>query len=326
MKHLFIVNPAAGGRDKTQEITSRVALAFSGREDDFEIYVTRFPLDAVEKIKQEARSGEELRVYACGGDGTLNECVNGAAGFANAAVTHFPSGTGNDFIKAFGKEKSRFFDLSQLLDGEVRPIDVISCNGRLSVNICSVGVDARIGTDVHKYSHLPVIGGKGGYIVSTAVNLIKGITSPMRIQCGGREFEGEQTLVCVCNGTCYGGSFNPVPGARVDDGALDFLIVKPVSRLVFAMVVSSYAKGQFRKYPEYITHLRAREMEIESPDEIVVNVDGEALYTNSVRFELIPGGVNFIFPANMDYFKSAPQQNEEKTKKWEVSIADSKLN
>lgn len=326
MKHLFIVNPTAGGRDKTQEITSRVALAFSGREDDFEVYVTRFPLDAVEKIKQEASSGEELRVYACGGDGTLNECVNGAAGFANAAVTHFPSGTGNDFIKAFGKEKSRFFNLSELLDGEIRPIDVISCNGRLSVNICSVGVDARIGTDVHKYSRLPVIGGKGGYIVSTVANLIKGITSPMNIRCAGREFTGEQTLVCACNGTCYGGAFNPVPSARVDDGVMDLLVVKPVSRMVFALVVSSYAKGEFRRYPEYITHLRAREMEIECPNEIVVNVDGEALYTNSVRFELIPGGVNFIFPANMDYFKIENQQNEAKTKKWEVSIADGKLN
>lgn len=326
MKHLFIVNPVAGGKDRTQEITSKVALAFSGREDDFEVYVTKFPLDATEKIKRDAQTGETLRVYACGGDGTLNECVNGAAGFPNAAVTHFPYGTGNDFIKAFGSEKSRFFDLSELIDGEVRPIDLISCNGRLSVNICSVGIDARIGTSVHKYSHLPIVGGKGGYIVSTVANLVKGITRPMRVRCANREFDGELSLVCACNGTCYGGSFNPVPSARVDDGLIDFLVVKAVSRLTFALVVGSYARGQFRKYPEYISHLRATEMEIESDEEMVVNIDGEAIYANKVCFELIPGGVNFIFPANMEYFKTKAEKTEAKTKKWEVSIGEGRLN
>ncbi len=326
MKHLFIVNPVAGGRDRTQEITSKVALAFSGREDDFEVYVTAFPLDATEKIRRESQTGETLRVYACGGDGTLNECVNGAAGFPNTAVTHFPYGTGNDFIKAFGSESSRFFDLSELINGEVRPIDLISCNGRLSVNICSVGIDARIGTSVHKYSQLPVIGGKGGYIVSTVVNLVKGITQPMHVRCANREFDGEQTLVCACNGTCYGGSFNPVPSARVDDGLIDFLIVKAVSRLTFARVVGSYAKGQFRKHPEYITHLRATEMEIESSGEMVVNIDGEAIYADKVRFELIPGGVNFIFPANMEYFKNEIEKTKAKQKNWEVSIGGGRLN
>ncbi len=325
MKHLFIVNPAAGRQDRTQEITSKVALAFSGREDDFEVYVTKFPLDATDKIRREAQAGEPLRVYACGGDGTLNECVNGAAGFPNAAVTHFPHGTGNDFIKAFGKEKTRFFELSELLDGEIRPVDVISCNGLLGVNICSVGIDARIGTSVHKYSHLPVIGGKGGYIVSTAANLAKGITQPMHVKCANREFDGEQTLVCACNGTYYGGSFNPVPSARVDDGLIDFLVVKPVSRLTFALVIGSYARGQYRKFPEYISHIRASEMEIESDREMVVNVDGEALYANKVRFEIIPGGVNFIFPANMEYFNFENEQIKAKPRKWKISIEDSKL-
>ncbi|MCE6983484.1 lipid kinase, partial [Pseudomonas frederiksbergensis] len=89
-------------------------------------------------------------VYACGGDGTLNECVNGAVGHDNVAVTHFPCGTGNDFIKMFGEEKDRFFDLSDLVRGEVRPLDVMECCGRYAVNICSVGIDARIGTEVHQ--------------------------------------------------------------------------------------------------------------------------------------------------------------------------------
>ena len=92
--------------------------------DEFEIYVTEAPMDACRHIRETAADGAELRAYACGGDGTLNEGVNGAAGLSNVAVTHFPCGTGNDFIKMFGPGKDRFFDLTGLINGEVRPIAV----------------------------------------------------------------------------------------------------------------------------------------------------------------------------------------------------------
>ncbi|MBQ9966946.1 MAG: hypothetical protein IJO95_04810, partial [Clostridia bacterium] len=211
MKHLFIVNPAAGGKDSTDMVSAKVAQYFSGKEGDFEIYTTKGPMDAPKKIEYEAQLCDELRVYACGGDGTLNECVCGAAGLPNVAVTHFPTGTGNDFIKTFGDEKSRFFDIEELVEGEVRPIDLIDCNGRKSINICSVGVDARIGVDVHKYSKIPVIGGATAYVTSTAVNFFKGIKQEMRIICDGKLYYGDINLICACNGRYYGGGFNPVP-------------------------------------------------------------------------------------------------------------------
>ena len=85
MKHLFIVNPTAGGKDKTEEVRARVVAAFQKREEDFEIYVTSGPMDATRKIEEEAAKGEHLRVYACGGDGTFNECVCGAARKPNVA-------------------------------------------------------------------------------------------------------------------------------------------------------------------------------------------------------------------------------------------------
>lgn len=304
MKHLFIVNPVAGGHDSTELVSARVAQAFSGREEDFEIYTTRAPMDAADKIRYEAAQCDALRVYACGGDGTLNECVCGAVGQANVAVTHFPTGTGNDFIKTFGAEGERFRSIADLLAGEVRPLDVIDCNGRSAVNICSVGIDARIGTDVHKYSAIPVIGGATGYVTSLAVNLAKGIKDELRVVCDGKLYRGEMTLICCCNGSYYGGGFHPVPEARPDDGLLDFLLVKGVSRLTFLKVVGGYAKGKYADYPDLITHLRSTEMTIESEKELVVNVDGEALHANSVRFRLLPGAVNFLVPANMDYFRA----------------------
>ena len=136
MKHLFIVNPIAGGSDKTEFVSAKIAQYFSGREGDFEIYTTKAPMDACEKIKQEAQLCSELRVYACGGDGTLNECVCGAAELPNVAVTCVPTGTGNDYIKMFGEEKGRFLSIEDLIEGEVRKIDVIRCTERYCLNSC----------------------------------------------------------------------------------------------------------------------------------------------------------------------------------------------
>ncbi len=308
MKHLFIVNPAAGGKDSTDFVSAKVARFFSGKEGDFEIYSTKAPMDAVKKIQYEAHLCDELRVYACGGDGTLNECVCGAAGFDNVAVTHFPTGTGNDFIKTFGEEGKRFFELDSLIDGEVRPIDLIDCNGRYSVNICSVGIDARIGADVHKYSKLPLVGGATGYVTSTAVNLFKGITNPLRVICDGKLYYGEMTLICACNGRFYGGGFNPVPEAKLDDGLIDFLIIKGISRLTFVKLVGSYAKGKYANFPKYISHVRSTSMEIDSEKELVVNVDGEVIRSKKISMKVIPGGVNFIFPRGMEFF--APEKEE----------------
>ena len=71
MKHLFIVNPVAGGKDRREYVAEQARLALEGSEDAYEVYVTTAPMDACAKIAAEAASGEELRVYACGGDGTL---------------------------------------------------------------------------------------------------------------------------------------------------------------------------------------------------------------------------------------------------------------
>jgi YegS/Rv2252/BmrU family lipid kinase len=310
MKHLFIVNPIAGGKNHSDFVAREAEKAFTSSGEDFELYVTLAPMDAAVRVAAEAKKGDPLRVYACGGDGTLNECLNGAVGYPNVALTHFPCGTGNDFLKTFGPNKALFSDLNQLLRGEVRPIDVIDCNGRYCINICSVGIDARIGTDVHKYSRIPLLGGPTGYVVSTAVNFFKGINRPFRIQAGARTFEGQTALVCICNGRYYGGGFNPVPDARPDDGLLEFLVVKGVSRLTFARVVYHYAKGRYRDYPQLISHFRGREMSISAEGDFVVNLDGEAMTCRTLDVRLIPGGVNFLFPRNLDYFMNSDKKKE----------------
>lgn len=306
MKYLFIFNPAAGGNRKDPDARREaIRTQMDATGLPYEIYVTKAPMDACARIREAAAAEPDLRVVACGGDGTLNECVNGAAGLDNVAVTHFPCGTGNDFIKVCGADQARFFDLQELLHGDIRPIDLMECNHRYSINICSVGVDARIGTDVHKYSRLPLIGGAGGYIVSLIVNLIKGVSRKLDVRVGDMHREDEYALICACNGTHYGGGFHPVPEAEPDDGLLDFLVVDKVSRLQFIRLVGKYAKGRYREIPDVIHHFRDRYMEIRSAKPLVINVDGEALRGTEAYFRIIPGGLRFIFPHGVSCFGGA---------------------
>lgn len=301
-KHLFIVNPIAGGKDSTEDVRRAVERVFCGREEEYEVYVTKRAMDAPEKIRSEAGECEHLRVYACGGDGTFNECVCGAAGLDNAAVCPFPTGTGNDFCRMFGEEKDLYRDLEALVEGGETPIDLIDCNGRYSANICSVGIDARIGTEVHKYSSLPLIGGAAAYVVSAVVNVFKGITRKMHIVADEFDETGDYTLVCACNGRYYGGGFNPSATARPDDGILDIFIVKKISLFTLARLIGQYAAGKADKFPQYIKHLRGKNIDISFEEENVINLDGEAVFSKRASMHLIRNAVRLIVPKGMRFF------------------------
>jgi diacylglycerol kinase (ATP) len=311
LRHLFVVNPIAGGKKHHHEATIRaIHSVMSKRSENYEVYTTIAPLDACVKVQEASENQEPLRVYACGGDGTLNECVNGAAGKRHVAVTHYPCGTGNDFVKMFGSDDVKLFhDLDALIDGTARPIDLIEVHPaigsiRYGLNICSVGIDARIGTDVHKYSAMPLIGGATGYVVSMFVNLIRGVNQMLKITTESGVTDANIALVCACNGRFYGGGFNPVPEAMPDDGIIEFLIVSEVTRLKFISVVGKYAKGRYKEFSEIISHIRGNAMKIESEKALVVNIDGEMINTGGLCFTLIPGGVNFFFPSGMRFFES----------------------
>ena len=302
MKHLFIINPAAGKYDHTTEYATTVERIGKRHGLEYEIALSTEPGACERLARAAAMSGEELRIYACGGDGTLNEVVNGTAGFPNVAVTHFPGGSGNDFIKIFS-ETEPFHHLERLLDCEEAELDLIRCNGRYAVNILSMGLDARVGTEMAKYKHLPLVSGTGAYVLSLGVNLMKGLSQRfvIRLDDDAEAIDGQQTLVCVCNGRWYGGGFNPVPDAEPDDGILDVLVVKKLSLARVSSLLKKYQQGRYREVPEAILHRRCRAVTIGCDKPSVVNVDGEALFTTEARIEVVPRALRFFYPKGLGY-------------------------
>ena len=298
MKHIFIINPTAGKSDSRQKIYGMAESLRKNHGLDVQCILTKKQGHATELARKLCESGEELRFYACGGDGTANEVANGIIGYDNAAMTVIPVGTGNDFLKNFGDDAEKFKDAENLWDGPQFPMDAIDVNGRIALTIACSGIDARVAADVHKYSESPLLDGKTSYIASLAVNfLFKGIASHWTVTLDDEVIEDDFSLVAVCNGRYYGGGFMPVAEARMDDGVLNTLVVKKVSRVTFARFVGPYSKGEYSKFPEYAHCSTPQVIRIhsEKPD-IVTCLDGECMTNSDVTIRLSEKKLNFFGP------------------------------
>jgi len=296
--HLFIINPAAGSRDRTKPYTEAITAACDKRGLSYRIEVSACPGDCRRLARQAAETGEEYRIYACGGDGTLNEVVAGAAGYDNVAVSVFSGGSGNDFVKIFDDDKA-FFDIDRLLDAEQTKFDLVRCNDDYCLNICSVGLDARIGTDVANYKRLPLLSGFRAYAVSAVINTIRGVSEHYVVQLENETVDAEQTLICACNGSFYGGGFNPVPDADPADGMLDVLLVTKVSRLKVLEVIGKFKNGRYKEFPELIRHVRTKQIKILCDGPTSINLDGELRVAQTVNIRIADEKINFFYPKGL---------------------------
>lgn len=306
MKHLFIINPAAGSRNQTEAYRKKIAQVFEERGLEYSIEVSGAPGQCRKIANRAAKTGEEYRIYSCGGDGTLNEIVSGVAGYPNVAVTMFSGGSGNDFARLFS-EPEAFRHLSRLLDAEETSFDLIRCNEDYSLNICSVGLDARIGTDVANYKRLPLLSGFRAYAASTLINVIRGISEHYIVEVNGERIDGKQTLICACNGRYYGGGFNPVPEADPADGKLEVLLIRDVSRLQVAQVIGKYKNGQYAQLSKLVRHFSTDHLKIICDKETPINLDGELRMAKEVDIRVAEEKVRFFYPRGLSW-KPVPER------------------
>ena len=298
MKHIFIINPAAGKSDKTAAYTAQIEQSCRGL--DYEIAVSREPGDCTRIAREAAKTGQEVRLYACGGDGTLNEVAAGAAGFDNAAVTCFVGGSGNDFVKIFD-DREAFRDLSRLLDAETATFDLIDCNGDLALNICCVGLDSRIGAEMVRFKRLPFVSGSFAYILSMVVNLFKGLSEHYIVDVAGETVDGAHTFICVANARYYGGGFYAVPDAQPDDGMLDILLVKKLHLWQVPKALAKYKAGKYRELGHIARHFRTDRITIRCDQDSPVNLDGEIRMAKNVQMKIADRKIRFFYPKGLKF-------------------------
>ncbi len=298
MKHLFIINPAAGSRNQTESYRKKIAEACEARNLEYSIEVSGAPGQCRKIANRAAASGENYRIYSCGGDGTMNEIIGGVAGYDNVAVTMFAGGSGNDFIRIFDQPEA-FRDLNRLLDAEEVTFDLIKVNDDYSLNICSVGLDARIAADVANYKRLPLLSGFRAYAASTVVNLFKGISEHYVIEIDGERIDGKKTMICACNGRFYGGGFNPVPEADPTDGKLDVLVVEAVNLLQVPSVIGKYKNGQYVKLPKLVKHYCTDRLKIYFDKPTSINLDGEQRMGDVMDVSVAKEKIRFFYPKGL---------------------------
>jgi len=297
MKHIFIINPAAGKKNITQKLTEKIAKIF--KKEEYEIYVTKAQLDAKRFVNEYCLShqDEHLRFYSCGGDGTLNEVINGAYGFSNVSIGCFPSGSGNDFIKYFAP-KDDFLDIEKLINGKEVDIDLLQINDRFVVNIFNIGFDANVAERMIRYKKLPFISGKGAYILGVIVSFFHKLTTKMQVFVDDNLlYDGDAVLSAVANAICYGGGFYCAPKAKVDDGLLDVVLVKKVSHLKFLRFIKHFKNGTHLEEPKLkdtIIYKQGKVVRIITPKIVSYAIDGEMCKTSDITIRVVPKAIKFI--------------------------------
>ena len=296
MKHVFIVNPAAGSGSVPSIVRERI-----GGLADCEVYETKSAGDATAYIRSRcaAEPKEELCFVACGGDGTINEVASGIAMNPRACMTVLPLGSGNDFVKAFGGAK-RFQDIEALRKAVPKPIDILRVGDRWAVNAFHFGLDAAVAKTMIDVKPKPLIGGKNAYPTGVAKALLFNMRTWCRMEVDGEKLhEGNMLLCTVANGQYVGGSYRCAPRSKPDDGLAEICLVKPVSRLRFLKLMNAYKAGSHLEDPRFgsvVLYRRGKVIDVSGKPGFMVSLDGEIVEGESFRVEVIPGGLMFAVP------------------------------
>ena len=295
MKHVFIVNPKAGSGVSADEIENKL----KDLDVDWEIYVTNGEKDASRYVGERCGTGEQIRFYACGGDGTINEVASGIVGRENASMSCYPVGSGNDFVKYFGG-RERFLNIKNLCSGKEMPIDIIRVDDRYCVNICHFGFDTEVARTMARIKSKKIIGGKNAYTTGVAKALISNMKTKGKIYADGEEIASGAYLLCsVANGQYVGGMFKCAPRADVADGLLEVCLARPVSRLRFLQLVGSYKEGRHLDDPRFsdmLVYRRCKRVEVFAEPGFGVSLDGEIYETTHFTAEVMPKAIRFAVP------------------------------
>ncbi len=301
MKHIFVINPAAGQGKSLGFIKAKIEAVAKKYSLDYEVYITEKKGDGIEYVEERAKSGEELRFYACGGDGTLYDVVNGAYGYKNVQVAVVPLGSGNDFIRLFGSQED-FLELENQIEGVPVELDLIKCGNEIAINQCSMGMDAEVCAMQGKIKKFPLVTGEGAYYLGCLYAILKKFHNKFTITIDDDEVVSKDCLFCFCgNSRWYGGGFMAGPLAQPDDGLLDFVIVEAnMSRLKLVTLLNKYKRGEHLDW-DITTFKRGKKLTIHSDTPAAVNVDGECKFVTDTSFELIEKGMNFVVPKNSKF-------------------------
>jgi diacylglycerol kinase (ATP) len=238
-------------------------------------------------------------VVAVGGDGTLNEIVNGLMQReSRPELAVLPRGTGMDFIRTYGIPRDVEGALRVVRSGSAREIDVgrveHSDGVRYFANVGSVGMSAAVAQRANGMSK--ALGGKATFFYALTRTFLAWQNTPVVVRLDDDVLrEGRMHDVIVANGQWHGGAMWLAPEARPDDGIFDVVLIGDVNKRDFVTTAPKIYKGTYLAHPK-VELLRARTVAVAAPERLPIELDGEQVGTTPVRFEVVPRALRLRVP------------------------------
>jgi len=297
MKHYFILNPNAGFEDSTKYLIPQIEQTFQQRNDSYSIYLTKGINDAYQHVKELCKTLKEpSRIYAAGGDGTVNEVASGLVGCKFASLGIIPVGSCCDFVKSL--RDRNYLDIAKQIDGDVMEVDILQVNDRYSINVANIGFDANVVERAALYRHhMPV---KKAYDRAIFWNLINKYDNEFTLEINGKVvFSGKYLLTAFGNGQVYGGGYRCTPTASVSDGMIDVVIARKMSRLRFIRLIKIYKNGQHLNNPKLegiVSFYQCKSARVTAKEPMNVSLDGELYKWSEVNIRILEKAVRVIIP------------------------------
>ncbi len=299
-----VVNPASGGGRTGRDWPGlRSVLATAGV--DVEERLTRVRGEAT-ALTREALLAGARRVIAVGGDGTINEVVNGFLDGDGAAVAPgaflglLPSGTGGDFRRTAGIPAAAAAAAAVLAGGASRPVDAgrLTLDGaepRYFINIADCGIGGDVVARVNRSSKR--LGGTATFLWHSLAALLSYRPRAARVEIDGEVAEGRFQNVVVANGRYFGGGMCVAPGADLGDGLFDVVLFGDLSRARSITQIRRIYAGSHLGRPG-ITHRRARRVRVVPLEEPALSfeMEGEEVGPAPATLEIIPGALRLCVP------------------------------
>ncbi|GAA0177678.1 diacylglycerol kinase family lipid kinase [Clostridium sediminicola] len=296
MKHLFIINPKAG-KGKSLDLIPKIEEIFESLEEEPIIEITQKPGHATEIVQKYVQL-DNYRIYSVGGDGTLNEILNGIIN-TQSQLGIIPAGSGNDFIKSLIIDKNITAEniLEKTIFGESKKVDVGIVNNKYFINISSIGFDADVVKSSIKLKKSSFIPNKLAYLLSIFLAVFFHKNRNLEIILDNKKFNAKTTLLAICNGCFYGGGMHVAPFAKISDGYFDVCLVENISILKILMLFPKLIKGIHSEIKE-VTFFNAKKVSVNCEEDININIDGELIQSQHIEFQILPSAINVIYPTN----------------------------
>lgn len=271
MKHVFIVNPVSG-RGKALKVSLGIKKICEEEKLDYEIHYTNGPKDAT-RIAKKVKGSKNI-IYSVGGDGTLNEVLNGVIGTKNMLAV-IPAGSGNDFYRTLSK-----------MDDEMPLIDVGKVNGKYFLNVVSIGIDAEVAknAEVMKKFKVPT---SQIYNASIVYTFFKYKFKDIEFSVDNTRSKNKCTILTICNGKMYGGGYKIAPEALLSDGYFDVYIVDKISKPTLPFLLGKLKKGTHESLKE-VHKSKATKIKFKCDYDLVCNVDGEIMIDRKFNIKILP--------------------------------------